>query len=155
MKEKLIMAVSTTQSIWRSGGGDQTRTAYCGSGVMAAQFYIADASVATPTNVLNKVSGQNLILPAGAVVLSVAINDAGTGSVDLNTLGVTSATATAAAIANGLDVSAAGVVTAGLTLAATAELSYVTVTIDTSGAGTVGGYITYFVADPLVGQQNV
>lgn len=149
------MAVSTTQSIWRSGGGDQTRTAYCGSGVMAAQFYIADASVATPTKVLNKVSGQNLILPAGAVVLSVAINDAGTGSVDLNTLGVTSATATAAAIANGLDVSAAGVVTAGLTLAATAELSYVTVTIDTSGAGTVGGYITYFVADPLVGQQNV
>ena len=26
------MAVSTTQSIWRSGGGDQTRTAYCGTG---------------------------------------------------------------------------------------------------------------------------
>jgi hypothetical protein len=41
------MALSTTQSIWRSGGGDQTRTAYCGSGVMAAQFYIADASPAT------------------------------------------------------------------------------------------------------------
>jgi len=29
------------------------------------------------------------------------------------------------------------------------------VTIDTSGSGTVGGYITYFVQDPLVGQQNV
>jgi hypothetical protein len=149
------MAISTTQAIWRSAGGDQTRTAYCGSGVMAAQFYIADASVATPTKVLNKVSGQDLILPAGAVVLSVAINDAGAGSVDLNTLGYTSGTATAAAIADDLDVSAAGVITAGLTLTAITELSYVTVTIDTLGAGTVGGFITYFVADPLVGQQNV
>lgn len=149
------MAISTTQAIWRSAGGDQTRTAYCGSGVMAAQFYIADASVATPTKVLNKVSGQDLILPAGAVVLSVAINDAGAGSVDLNTLGYTSGTATAAAIADDLSVAAAGVITAGLTLAAITELSYVTVTINTDGAGTVGGFITYFVADPLVGQQNV
>jgi len=48
----------------------------------------------------------------------------------------------------------AGVVTSGLTLTAISAMSYVTVTIDTSGAGTVGGYITYFVADPLVGQQN-
>jgi len=35
------MAVSTTQSIWRSGGGDQTRQAYCGSGVMAATSTLA------------------------------------------------------------------------------------------------------------------
>ena len=35
------------------------------------------------------------------------------------------------------------------------EMSYVTVTDNTSGAGTVGGYITYFVVDPLLGQQNV
>ena len=151
------MALSTTQSIWRSGGGDQTRTAYCGSGIMAAQFYIADASVATATNVkVSSASGAPaLILPAGAVVLSVAINDAGAGSVDLGTRGYTSGTVTGAAIGNNVDVSAAGVVTAGLTLTATSEMAYVTVTIDTSGAGTVGGYITYFVADPLVGQQNV
>ena len=151
------MALSTTQSIWRSGGGDQTRTAYCGSGVMAAQFYIADASVASATNVkVSSVSGAPaLILPAGAVVLSVAINDAGTGSVDLGTRGYTSGTVTGAAIANNLTVSALGTVTSGLTNTAISELSYVTVTIDTSGAGTVGGYITYFVADPLVGQQNV
>ncbi len=149
------MALSTTQSIWRSGGGDQTRTAYCGSGVMAAQFYIADASVATATNVTVSNGGPALILPAGAVVLSVAINDAGAGSVDIGTRGYTSGTVTGAAIANNLDVSAAGVITAGLTLTAISAMSYVTVTIDTSGAGTVGGYITYFVADPLVGQQNV
>jgi hypothetical protein len=84
----------------------------------------------------------------------VAINDAGAGSVDLGTRGYTSGTVTGAAIANNLDVSAAGVVTAGLTLTAISALSYVTVTIDTSGAGTVGGYITYFVVDPLAGQQN-
>ena len=151
------MAVSTTQSIWRSGGGDQTRTAYCGSGVMAAQFYIADASVATATNVkVSSVSGAPaLVLPAGAVVLSVAINDAGAGSVDIGTRNYTSGSVTGAAIANNLSVAATGVVTSGLTLSPISAMSYVTVTIDTSGAGTVGGYITYFVADPLVGQQNV
>lgn len=150
------MAISTTQSIWRSGGGDQTRTAYCGSGVMAAQFYIADASVATATNVkVSSTSGApNLILPAGAVVLSVEINDAGTGSIDLGTRNYTSGSVSGASIANNLSVAAVGSITAGLTRTAISALSYVTVTIDTSGAGTVGGYITYFVADPLVGQQN-
>ena len=136
------MAVSTTQSIWRSGGGDQTRTAVCGSGVMTAQFYIADASVATATNVaVSSTNTAAIVLPAGAVVTAVIINDAGTGSVDLGTTGYTSGTASGAAIANGLSVAAAGVITSGLTLAATSELSYLTVTIDTSGAGTVGGYI--------------
>ncbi len=150
------MALSTTQSIWRSGGGDQTRTAYCGSGVMAAQFYIADASVATATNVkVSSTSGApDLILPAGAVVLSVEINDAGAGSVDLGTRNYVSGSVTGAAIANNLSVAAVGSVTSGLTRTAIAALSYVTVTIDTSGAGTVGGYITYFVADPTLGQQS-
>jgi len=151
------MALSTTQSIWRSGGGDQTRTAYCGSGLMAAQFYIADASVATPTKVAVSSSALTtyLVLPAGAVVTDVIITDAGSGSVDLNTLGYTSATATAGNIANNLSVASTGSVTSGLTFNSISELSYVTVTIDTSGAGTVGGYITYFVVDPLAGQQNV
>jgi hypothetical protein len=150
------MAVSTTQSIWRSGGGDQTRAAYCGSGLMVAEFYIADASVATATNVAvdsTKLTTP-LVLPAGAVITSVIINDAGTGSVDLGTRGYTSGTVSGAAIANNLTVSATGVITSGLTFTATTALSYLTVTIDTSGAGTVGGYITYFVVDPLFGQQN-
>ena len=150
------MAVSTTQSIWRSGGGDQTRTAYCGSGMMVADFYIADASVATATNVA--VDSTKLttyvILPAGAVVTGVVINDAGTGSVDLGVRNYTSGAVTGAAIANNLSVAATGVITSGLTFTATTALSYLTVTIDTSGAGTVGGYITYFVVDPLFGQQN-
>ena len=151
------MALSTAQSIWRSGGGDQTRTAYCGSGVMAAQFYIADASVATATNVaVSSASGAPaLILPEGAVVIGVYINDAGGGSVDLGTRNYSTGSVTGAAIANNLSVASVGAVTSGLTLTAISAMSYVTVTIDTSGTGTVGGYITYFVADPLVGQQNV
>jgi hypothetical protein len=151
------MALSTTQSIWRSGGGDQTRTAYCGSGVMTAQFYIPDASTVASTNVVvsSAAGAPALILPAGAVVLGVYINDAGTGSIDLGTTGYTSGTASGASIANNLSVASAAAVTSGLTLTATTELAYVTSRIDTSGAGTVGGYLTYFVVDPLVGQQNV
>jgi hypothetical protein len=149
------MALSTTQSIWRSGGGDQTRTAYCGSGVMAAEFYVADASAAGNVKVSSATGAPNLILPAGAVVLSVVINNAGAGSIDLGTTGFTSGTATPAAIANNLSVASAGVVTSGLTLTASTEMAYVTSRDDTSGSGTVGGYITYFVVDPLTGQQNV
>jgi hypothetical protein len=124
---------------------------------MAAQFYIADASVATATNVaISSAAGAPaLILPEGAVVLSVEINDAGSGSVDLGTRNYSTGAVTGAAIANNLSVAAVGSITSGLTRTAIAALSYVTVTIDTSGSGTVGGYITYFVADPLVGQQNV
>lgn len=123
---------------------------------MIAQFYIADASVATATNVtISSASGAPaLILPAGAVVTAVLINDAGAGSIDIGTRGYTSGTVTGAAIGNNVSVAAVGSVTAGLTLTPISALSYVTVTIDTSGAGTVGGYIRYFVADPLVGQQN-
>ena len=153
------MAVSTTQSIWRSGGGDQTRTAYCGSGLMVAQFYIADASPATAgTNVaVSSTNSSALILPAGAVVLSVAINDAGTGSCDLGATCVTSGTADNNYIASGLDVSAVGTTNVGAVVTGTplTEMSYVTVTDNTSGAGTVAGYITYFVVDPYTGQQNV
>jgi hypothetical protein len=151
------MALSTTQSIWRSGGGDQTRTAYCGSGLMAAQFYIADASVAAATKVAvdSTLLTTYVVLPAGAVITGMIITDAGTGSVDLGTLGVVSGTSSTAALANNLSVASTGLVTTGLTFAATTEVTYLTVIIDTSGAGTVGGYFTYFVVDPLYGQQNV
>lgn len=149
------MALSTTQSIWRSGGGDTTRTAYCGSGEMIAQFYIADASASGNVKVSSVAGAPNLILPAGSVVTAVLINDAGSGSIDIGTTGYTSGTATPAAIANNLSVASLGSVTTGLTFAATTELAYVTSASDTAGSGTVGGYIRYFVVDPLAGQQNV
>ena len=153
------MAVSTTQSIWRSGGGDQTRTAYCGSGLMAAQFYIADASPATAgTNVtISSASTQPLILPAGAVIVSISVNDAGAGTCDIGATGYTSGTADNNFFASALDVSAVGTTSIGsvVTGAALTEMSYVTVTDNTSASGTVAGVITYFVTDPFVGQQNV
>lgn len=142
------MAYATNLAVMRSSGGDQTKTAYPGSIPMVAPFYIADASVATATNVTTSsaAGAPALILPAGAVVTQVAINDGGTGSVDIGTRGYTSGTVVGAAIANGLTVTVGttdiGSVVTGTAIAA---MSYVTVTIDTSGAGTVGGYITYFV----------
>ena len=153
------MAISTTQSIWRSGGGDQSRTAYCGSGLMAAQFYVANAAVTSATNV--KVSSAAnaavLTLPQGAVVVSVSLTDAGTGHVDLGYDAVNNSNAAAATIALNLDVSAVGTTSIGSVVTGTAlpDLAYVTVTKNSDGAGTVGGVITYFVTDPLVGQQNV
>ena len=153
------MALSTTQSIWRSGGGDQTRTAYCGSGLMAAQFYIADASPATAgTNVtISSASTQPLILPAGAVIVSISVNDAGAGTCDIGATGYTSGTADNNFFATALDVSAVGTTSIGsvVTGAALTEMSYVTVTDNTSASGTVAGIITYFVTDPYIGQQNV
>jgi hypothetical protein len=149
------MALSTTQSIWRSGGGDTTRTAYCGSGLMAAQFYIPDAS--ETANVLVADGGPALILPAGAVVVSVSVITTGTGSVDLGTTGYTSGTATPAAIANNLSVATAATTSIGSVVTGTAstEMAYVTSRSDTSGNNPAAGIITYFVTDPLVGQQNV
>ena len=150
------MALSTTQSIWRSGGGDQTRTAYCGSGLMAAEFYIANAAATGANVVVSSVAGApNLILPAGAVVVSVAINDAGTGTVNLGTTGYTSGT-TAGTLALALS-AAAGTTSIGsvVTGTPTTSMAYVTSSSNSSGAGTVGGYLIYFVQDPLVGQQNV
>jgi hypothetical protein len=120
---------------------------------MIAPFYIADASVATSTNVKTSsaAGAPDLILPAGAVVSQIAINDGGTGSIDIGTRGFTSGTVTAAAIASNLTVTVGttgiGSVVTGTAIAA---MSYVTAVIDTSGAGTVGGYITYFV--PTNGQ---
>ena len=150
------MGTSTTQSIWRSGGGDTTRTAYCGSGMMAAAFYIDDSSASANVKVSSAANAANLILPAGAVVTAAIITTADSGAVDLGTTGYSSGTTSAASIANGLSVASAGTVTAGLTNTATTELAYVTSADGGSaGAGPVAGYITYFVADPLVGQQNV
>ena len=75
------MALSTTQSVWRSGGGDQTRTAVCGSMDMNVPFYIAN--LAATSNVLTVSGGTALILPANAVVTSVSITAVGTGSADV------------------------------------------------------------------------
>ena len=153
------MALATTQAVWRSGGGDQTRTAYCGSMVMAAQYYIADAS--SSGNVQISATNTNpVILPAGAVILGITINDAGTGHIDMgyttpsgvvetNTILSNQSVAAVTALATG---ATAGGVDFGTVMQAS-QLTTITYAKNSDGAGTVGGVITYYVADD--GQQNV
>lgn len=157
---------STTQSIWRSGA-DSTRQAYCGSMVMTAQFYIADVGPASTTNV--KVSSvanaPDLILPAGAVVMSVVVSAVtnASGTFDLGWKTVSASAEDADGLVDGYT-SAVGTVTVGTATTAGNDLGLVmdadenvniTVTDGSSGAGTASGYIVYYVTDPLVGQQSV
>ena len=160
------MAVSTTQSIWRSGGGDQTRTAYCGTGLMTAQFYIADAGPASTANVKvsSATNAPDLILPAGAVVTGITISaaDTASGTFDLGWVTQDGSPVDADGLLAGASAATGNFVfgTAntgndlGLVMSAT-ELVNITVTDNTSGAGILSGFITYFVTDPLVGQQSV
>ena len=165
------MAVSTTQSIWRSGGGDQTRTAYCGSGVMAATFYFDPTEVNT-TNV--QVSSSNtapVILPAGAVITAIQFNAAATGgstpTMDMGFTTYTSGTATPTGLIDNYAADAgkkqvvwgdSGTGTSlGGVMSAT-QMVYITGGANTGDAptgGTVEGTILYYVTDPLGGQQNV
>ena len=165
------MAVSTTQSIWRSGGGDQTRTTYCGSGVMAAQFYISGASAAgTSAKVSSAANAPAVVLPAGAVVLEIQANCAATGGttptfdMGFTLYGTSTATNTglvsAAVATTGKLVINQASATAGANMGTTMSTTQlVTITGGgTSGDAPTGGSITgtilYYVADPLLGQQN-
>jgi len=166
------MAVSTTQSIWRSGGGDQTRTAYCGSGLMAAQFYISGADAAGTSVKVSSASGAPaVVLPAGAIVTEIQAVCAATGgttptfymgftlygtSTATNTGLVSAAVATTGKLSINLASATAGA-NMGTTMSTT---NLVTITGGgTSGDAPTGGSITgtilYYVADPLLGQQNV
>jgi hypothetical protein len=160
------MALSTTQSIWRSGGGDNTRTAYCGSGLMAATFYIADVAAASSTNVVvSSASGAPaLILPAGARIMSITFTgDAATGQTDMGFTLYTTGTNTGAGLLDNAS-NVVGTITPGAsgsgtslgTVMSATELVYITARVGGSaGTGNMSGVIQYFVTDPLVGQQNV
>ena len=165
------MAVSTTQSIWRSGGGDQTRTSYCGSGVMAAQFYISGASAAGTAVQATSTNTAAVILPAGAIVVEIQAICAATGGttptfdMGFTLYGTSTATNTglvsAAVATTGKLVINQASATAGANMGTTMSTSnLVTVTGGgTSGDAPTGGSITgtilYYVVDPLNGQQNV
>lgn len=162
------MALSTTQSIWRSGGGDQTRTAYCGSGELVAQFYIANVAAASNVVVSSASGAPALILPANAVVTSVSITNAVGGNSTAN-VGFTPITSSGlgtnvpAGLLSAANVSARVTVAPGSTGQGTAlgnacnatNLVVVTTAAGGANAGAVTGYIKYYVADPLAGQQNV
>jgi hypothetical protein len=166
------MATSTTASVWRSTGGDQTRTAIAGSMVMAAPFFIANT--AATANVLNVSGGSALILPAGAVVTEVIVSSGGGGNATANVgftpiIGVgpgqttTLGTNVPTAFVSAGNVSARVTISTGGTgggaslgnVANATNLVVVTSTQGASGAiaGVVSGIIRYHVAD--AGQQSV
>lgn len=165
------MALSTTQSIWRSGGGDQTRTAYCGSGVMAAQFYFDPTLVNTTRVQVSSTDTTPVILPAGAIITAIQVNATGTGgttpTMDMGFTLYSTGTASPTALVDNYAADAGkkqivwGDSGTGASLGAvmsSAELVYITGGANTGDAptgGTVVGTILYFVADPLLGQQNV
>jgi len=97
-EKETIMANATTQAVWRSLGGDQTKTAYAGTMLMAADFFIPSATAANTTAVRKSASNAGaVILPAGAVVKEIQVNAAATGGTnptfDLGWIGVSDATA--------------------------------------------------------------
>ncbi len=168
------MAVSTTQSIWRSGGGDNSRTAYCGTGLMVAEFYIdPTAADSTSVKVSSATNAPAVVLPIGAVVVQINANAAGTGGTtptfDMGYIGYTD---TSASDPNGLlsaaDADAgkqvftwATATVPGVSLgAAMSTTQMVTLTGgattgDAATGGAITGQILYYVTDPFIGQQNV
>ena len=169
------MALATTSAVWRSTGGDQTRTAYAGSMDMIAQFYIANTSATTSNVAISSTNTAALILPANAVVLTVNITTPSTGANSTCNIGFTplisvgpGQTGTLGTNVTGAFVSNANLTTrqviniagtgAGASLGNVANatnLIVVTSAIGTAGAvgGPVTGSIRYYVADN--GQQNV
>lgn len=168
------MAVSTTQSIWRSGGGDNTRTAYCGTGLMVAEFYINPAAADTTTvKVSSAANAPAVVLPIGAVIVQINANAAGTGGTtptfDMGYIGYTDPTAVdpngllsaadadagkqvftwATATVPGVSLGSAMSTTQMVTLTGGAT------TGDAATGGAITGQILYYVTDPFIGQQNV
>jgi hypothetical protein len=165
------MAVSTTQSIWRSGGGDNTRVAYCGTGLMIAQFYTADITAANTTKVtVSSANTANVILPAGAVITSINIaattSSGGTSpTIDMGFTLYTAGTTNVQSLLNEQPSDAKATVnlstsTKGTSLGAVmsaTDFVYITGGVGASAAssGAITGFITYYVVDPYGGQQNV
>lgn len=163
------MALSTTQSIWRSGGGDNSRTAYCGTGLMVAEFSFPATQVSGNAKVSSAANAANLILPANAVIVQINANAAGTGgstpTFDMGFTTYSSNVASPQALLNESDADAGKQIfdwasaTAGASLnvvMSATELVYITGRAGASAAtgGTISGEILYYVTDPLLGQQN-
>ena len=70
---------STTTSVWRSQGGDNSRTAYAGSMLMVADFYFSATGAANTKVQKSSTDTNNVILPVGAIITEIQANAAGTG----------------------------------------------------------------------------
>ena len=155
------MATSTTQAIWRSGGGDTTKTAYAGSMLMVADFYF-DPTAAAGNKVQKSSSDTtNVILPIGAVITEIQANAAGTGGTnptfDMGFTLYTSGTASNGALLNEADADVgkqvftwATATVPGASLGAvmsSSEMVYITGSVGDSAAtgGSVSGKLIYYV----------
>ena len=169
------MTLATTSALWRSTGGDSTRTAYAGSMDMVAQFYIANTSATTANVVVSSTNSSPIVLPANAVVLAVNITVPSTGANSTCNIGFTPlvgvgpgqtgtlGTNVPNAFVGNANVTTRAAITIGSTgqgtslgnVANATNLIVVTSAIGTAGAvgGPVTGSIRYYVADN--GQQNV
>jgi hypothetical protein len=168
------MTLATTSAVWRSTGGDQTRTAVAGSMVMSAPFYIANTAATSNVVTSSATGAPALILPAGAVVTEVIISSGGGGNATSNVgftpiIGVgpgqttTLGTNVPTGFVSAGNVSARTVFTVGGTgggasLGNVANATNLVVVTNTQGAanaiaGVVSGRIVYHVADS--GAENV
>lgn len=154
------MASSTTQSIWRSGGGDTTKTAYAGSMLMVADFYFLPTAAANSLVQKSSTNTAPVILPAGAVIVDIDVNAAGTGgsspTFDMGHRLYKTGTNSAASLINEGDADAGKQVfnwasaTAGASMGAAmsaSEMVYITGSVGASAAtgGNITGRIKYYV----------
>ena len=154
------MATSTTTSVWRSGGGDTTKTAYAGSMLMVADFYLSATQVSGNVQ-KSSTDTTAVILPIGAVITEIQANAAGTGGTnptfDLGFTLYSTGTASPEALLNEADADAgkqvftwATATVPGASLGAamsTSELVYITGRKGASAAtgGSISGRILYYV----------
>ena len=156
------MTNATTSAVWRSTGGDSTRTASAGSMQMSLPFFIAN--LAATTNITASTSSNSaVILPANAVVTSIDITEAGTGTIDLGftpLIGVGPGQTTTlgtnvpqAFLANASTASRVNVAVGGTgggaslgNVANATNLVVITTKANTSASGNASGIITFFVS---------
>lgn len=155
-----MATTSTTTSIWRSGGGDSTKTSYAGSMLMVANFYFSATAAINTAVQRSSTDTRTVVLPIGAVIVEVQANGAGTGGTnptfDMGFNLYTSGTTNAASLINEGDADAGKQVftwasaTAGASFGAVmsaSELVTITGSVGASAAtgGNVSGRITYYV----------
>ena len=164
------MARSTTLAVWRSNGGDQTRTTSAGSMHMSVPFYIANVAATANVVISSSLPNAAVVLPANAIVTSIAVTATGTGKVDLgftplSTIGPGQTTTTGTAVPTGLLLNAStatravfstGGANTGASLGNVANATNVVVITSAANgvaSGTASGFISYFVSDNA--QQEV
>ena len=156
------MTNATTSAVWRSTGGDSTRTASAGTMLMALPFYVANAA-ATANITASSSSNSAVILPANAVVTAVTITETGVGNINLGftpLIGVgpgqttTLGTPVATAFLNGGSIASRAEFVTGTSgsgasvgnVANATNLVVITTASNGNATGNASGIITYFVS---------